>query len=294
MRERSQRFDPRQVMQRDTFEIFHYREPRPNGVEVHHHDFYEVYYLLRGEVEYWVDGRIIRMQPGDLLLINPQELHHAQVNPGGLYERIVLWVDRAWLERFSDENASLTRCFDRALADRANLLRPSARQRAALRGRLAELVQESYGEGGYAGAQYATAVLLQFMVELNRMAQQTAAPDRSSAAPAPLVSQVLEYIGANYGEELSLENLAQRFFVSKYHMMRQFRRETGTTVHLYITQKRLVKARELMDSGMRATEACYRCGWRSYSSFTRAYGKHLGTTPTGRLDAGQAREADFE
>ena len=55
-----------------------------------------------------------------------------------------------------------------------------------------------------------------------------------------------------------------------------------------------MKARELMDSGMRATEACYRCGWRSYSSFTRAYGKHLGTTPTGRLDAGQARDADFE
>jgi AraC-like DNA-binding protein len=76
--------------------------------------------------------------------------------------------------------------------------------------------------------------------------------------------------------------------------MRQFRQETGTTVHLYITQKRLVKARELIDSGMRATEACYRCGWRSYSSFTRAYNKHLGTTPTGRMDTAQERDADFE
>ena len=56
----------------------------------------------------------------------------------------------------------------------------------------------------------------------------------------------------------------------------------------------LDEARELMDSGMRATEACYRCGWRSYSSFTRAYNKHLGTTPTGRLDKASAREADFE
>ena len=81
MRERSQSFDPRQTMQRDKFEVFHYREPRPDGVEVHHHDFYEVYYLLGGEVEYWVDGRIIRMQPGDLLLINPMELHRPLVNP---------------------------------------------------------------------------------------------------------------------------------------------------------------------------------------------------------------------
>ena len=52
MRERSQRFDPRQTMQLDTFEVFHYREPRPNTVEVHHHDFYEVYYLLSGQVDY--------------------------------------------------------------------------------------------------------------------------------------------------------------------------------------------------------------------------------------------------
>ena len=41
MRERAQRFDPRQHMHRPDFEVFHYRDPRPAGVEVHHHDFYE-------------------------------------------------------------------------------------------------------------------------------------------------------------------------------------------------------------------------------------------------------------
>ena len=51
MRERSQRFDPRQTMQSDTFEVFHYKEPKPDTVEVHHHAFYEVYFLLRGQVE---------------------------------------------------------------------------------------------------------------------------------------------------------------------------------------------------------------------------------------------------
>mgnify|MGYP002512345012 CR=1 FL=1 len=99
VRERMQNFDPRQTMQRDTFEVFHYREPKPNTVEVHHHDFYEVYYLIKGEVEYWVDGRIIAMQPGDLLLINPQELHRPVVDPQSpTYERIVLWINREYLE----------------------------------------------------------------------------------------------------------------------------------------------------------------------------------------------------
>ena len=79
MRERSQRFDPRQTMRMETFEVFHYREPRPNTVEVHHHDFFEVYYLIGGQVDYWVDGRIIRMSPGDLLLMNPLERHRPMV-----------------------------------------------------------------------------------------------------------------------------------------------------------------------------------------------------------------------
>ena len=279
MRERIQRFDPRQEMRRPGFEVFYYRDPSPGSVEVHHHDFYEVYFFLNGRVEYWVEGRIYYLEPGDLLLINPMELHRPIVDGKGLYERIVLWVDRAWLERFSDENASLTRCFDRALADRANLLRPTARQRAALRGRLAELVQESYGDGGYAGAQYATAVLLQFMVELNRMAQQTAAPDKASAAPAPLVTQVLEYIGTNYSEELSLENLAQRFFVSKYHLSHEFSRAVGVGVYRYVMLKRLQMAKHMLLGGLPPGEVCTACGFRDYTNFFRAFRTEYGVSP---------------
>ena len=77
-------------------------------------------------------------------------------------------------------------------------------------------------------------------------------------------------------------------------MMRLFRQETGTTIHLYITQKRLMLAKDCIDSGMRATEACYRCGFRSYSSFTRACAKHFGTTPTGRTDVHYVQEEELE
>ena len=56
----------------------------------------------------------------------------------------------------------------------------------------------------------------------------------------------------------------------------------------------LLLAKELIDGGMRATEACYQCGFHSYSSFYRSYSKHLGTTPTGRIDAHRAKPIDFE
>ena len=96
MRERAQRFDPRQNMHRSTFEVFHYREPKAAEVEVHHHDFYEVYFLLSGSVSYWSEGQIYSLQPGDLLLMDPMVLHRPITVA---YERIVLWIDKNYLER---------------------------------------------------------------------------------------------------------------------------------------------------------------------------------------------------
>ena len=91
-----------------------------------------------------------------------------------------------------------------------------------------------------------------------------------------------------------MDALAEQFFISKYHMMRLFRRETGSSVYDYLIQRRLLHARNLMAQGMRATEACYRSGFRSYSSFTRAYGKHFCTTPTGRTDPFRETAAENE
>ena len=160
---------------------------------------------------------------------------------------------------------------------------------------MAAALERDLSEDAFGREIVSSAQLLRLLVELGRSREQPAASGPSPMMPqSQRIVEILRYIDEHISEDLDAESIAKAFFISKYHMMRQFRQETGTTVHLYITQKRLVKARELMDSGMRATEACYRCGWRSYSSFTRAYGKHLGTTPTGRLDAGQAREADFE
>ena len=91
------------------------------------------------------------------------------------------------------------------------------------------------------------------------------------------------YLEANLAEDISIDDLAAQFFISKYHMMRRFREETGTSIHNYLSDKRLLAARDLIQSGLSATDACFRCGFRSYSAFSRAYGKLFGATPTGRI-----------
>ena len=76
-----QLFDPRQSMSKEDFEIFHYRDARFSGVPVHQHDFYEIYFFISGSVEYSVEGKIYEMKKGDILLINPLELHQPRISP---------------------------------------------------------------------------------------------------------------------------------------------------------------------------------------------------------------------
>ena len=221
MRERSQRFDPRQTMQRDTCEVFHYREPRPAGVEVHHHDFYEVYYLLGGQVEYWVDGRIIRMLPGDLLLINPLELHRPiPAGESRMYERIVLWINKEYLESLHAGKVNLSSCFDVSLPTHTHLIRPAASERTALTARMGELVREFYSRE-FGSDLSAYGLFLQFMVQLNRMALHTEHQEEAEER-SDLVQQVLGYIGQNLSSPLSLAEIADKFYVSKYHLAHAF------------------------------------------------------------------------
>lgn len=280
MRERSQRFDPRQTMQRDTFEVFHYREPRPNAVEVHHHDFYEVYYLLGGEVEYWVDGRIIRMIPGDLLLINPLELHRPildQASP--VYERIVLWIDREYLESLSSGQIRLSSCFDTSLPTHAHLIRPAASERTALTARMSELVREFYSRD-FGSDLCAYGLFLQFMVQLNRMALHTdGQQEETEQQLSPLVQEALNYISGHIQQELSLESIAGQFYVSKYHLSHAFSREVGVSVYRYIMMRRLLMARQLLAAGESAGQVCRSCGFSDYTSFYRAFKSEYGVSP---------------
>lgn len=276
MREQSQKFDPRQTMQRDSFEVFHYKQPRPAGVEVHHHDFYEVYYLLGGEVEYWVDGRILKMVPGDLLLINPMELHRPVLSEETqVYERIVVWVNKAYLENLGD--GSLCSCFDPTDPNHTHLIHLTAPERTGVTALLSELVRESYSQD-YGSELCSYGLFLQFMVGLNRMARHTAQQEESRAQSV-LVQQVLSYISEHLSQSLSLEALADQFFVSKYYLSHTFSAEVGVSLYRYIMLRRLLLARQLLSQGIPAGQVSVSCGFADYTSFYRAFKSEYGISP---------------
>ena len=256
----SRSFDPRQSMARPDYEIFHYHDRRMQEVPLHH----------RGRVEYLVEGRSYTLEPGDVLLISPMELHRPNVAPEDDYERMVLWVSQEYLQNISGHASSLQNCFFTG----QNLYHAGGSAVGELFRRLTEEEASSQPLSELC----ARGLFLQLMAEVARLvtgSRQAAGPRQEFS----LVNRVLDYIAEHYAEDLSLDFLAERFYVSKYYLSHRFSETVGTSVYRYILLKRLQQARQLIASGGSPGEVCLRCGFQDYANFYRAFKNVYGVTP---------------
>ena len=96
-----------------------------------------------------------------------------------------------------------------------------------------------------------------------------------------LGAKIRAYLNENVTAEVTLESLERVFFVSKYYLCRAFNRYSGTSIHSYLTRKRIALAAKLIESGESASSVAYKVGFGDYSAFYRAYVKYRGTSPTG-------------
>lgn len=263
----------------DNFRLFHLRSPAGATTELHYHEFCKVLLLISGGGGYFIGTERYQLRAGDILLIGSRTLHRPELDAHSAYERIIIYISPEYLRRTSTQGCDLLSVFS---GDKGAVLRLGEEPRRKVFA-LAYSLEQDLQTQGFGREILGNSGMLRLMVELGRRMEN--AP---TLEPAPLtrsssrIRDISAYLEEHLAEDLDVDTIAQRFFISKYHLMRLFRQETGITLHQYITRKRLLLAREMMDSGMRATEACYRCGFKSYSSFTRASAAQLGTTPTGR------------
>ena len=153
-----QKFDPRQVMIRPDFELQFKRDAYLQDVQLHHHDFYEVYFLLSGDVTYTIESRLYRVMPGEVLLISPRELHQVCIRPEmSAYERYTLWVAPQLLRQFSSERTDLSRCFDPSRPNYDNLLKLTPEEQRLVRTLFETLWQEYSGPAAGCSKPYVSA-----------------------------------------------------------------------------------------------------------------------------------------
>src|SRR5690606_27404230 len=95
------------------------------------------------------------------------------------------------------------------------------------------------------------------------------------------INRVFEYIDENLNSDLSLETVAALAFFSPFHFHRIFKFITDETLNKYVTRRRIEKsALDLLHKNITATEISHNLGYSDISSFSKAFKKYYGLSPT--------------
>ena len=259
---------------KEDFRLFHINDQTKKDFSYHYHDFHKIIVFISGKVTYHIEGKAYHLKPRDILLVSQGAIHKPEIDPSVPYERYIFWI------RDDLSCQELNTCFQKANDRSFNLVRADSALQERLKDLLPE-IEQTLQNKHFGDTVLRNALFTQFMIYINRIFLRTSSsPDKKTYSSDTQVEQLLKYINRNLSENLSIDQLANRFFFSKYHMMRKFKNETGYTIHNYITSKRLLMARSLISQGMPVMKAAQASGFHDYTTFVRAYKKQFGKAPS--------------
>lgn len=260
------------------FKIFHLKDRERRDFSYHYHDFHKILILLSGDVTYCVEGRSYDLLPNDIVLINAGEVHRPIIKSALTYERIIIYVSPDFLAGYQEQKNDLGLCLRHAKTEQSHVLRFQSPLSAKLDSAIWAM-EAARGDADYAGELYQKVLFLEFMIQLNRAAIHNNIEFIDNSPSDEKIVAVLLYLNEHLTEDISIDALASRFFLNRYYLMHAFKKQTGYTIGGYLSTKRLILAKELIAKGMPITEVCYACGFKNYSTFSRAYKKSFGESP---------------
>ncbi|AGF55292.1 AraC family transcriptional regulator [Clostridium saccharoperbutylacetonicum] len=264
------------------FQLFHLKDKKNQEFEFHYHDFNKIIIFLSGDVTYLIEGKAYNLKPWDILLVNNHDVHKPIINPAKTYERIIIWADSNFIDNHSYENCDLLTCFKLANEKSFNLIRLETNFQDNIKF-IIESLENSFNSNNFGSKLLSNSLFIQLLIYLNRVHLDNAYINDENSLNLKYDKQIetiLKYINNNLCEDLSIETLSQKFYLSKYYLMHKFKRETGYTVHNYVNQKRLLLAKDLIKSGESITKVYALCGFNDYSSFLRSFKNMFNRSPS--------------
>ena len=257
----------------------------------HFHDEYLICAQLQGHEECQVAGKLHTFSAGDVVLINPQQVHTGNARGSSDLDYITLYVDRAVVNGLAAGIDAPQR------SPEFTLVRAAGRRELAAQLReLLELVARARTQGTGPQGQVLPDPVQELDIEVALQGVVARAFAEFSNLREPLlrstnrvahrkIARVLEHIRAQ-GEAanptaLSLDELAAIADLSKFHFLRQFAQAVGMTPGAYLRTLRLCQAaRRLRQTRASILEIALGVGFADHPSFSRAFARHMGMTPS--------------
>ncbi len=258
-------------MDNNMYSVHHTTTERPANkhFELHNHDNYEIFLFIEGDTNYIVEENSYTLKPYDIIVIRKNEMHRAFHNSKTKYQRFVINVLPEFFEKFNCRQYE-DNFFDTSLGNKisADVVMSKGIYDAFMR-------LESYtNDLKDLNSPIAPAIITEILHLINNTDNYIDADIKNKS-----VGKIINYLNENFTDNISLDELEQKFFMSKHYICRSFKKVTGLTLHQYVTKKKMAYIRELIKNGKNISEASSLAGYNSYASFYRAYIKEYNCPP---------------
>lgn len=251
--------------------MYSYTKGNPPELQMHMHSYYEFLYFKSGDASYLVENNIYSAKSGDIFVTRPNELHTLVFHSNQQYERDFIQISKDFIAEFPvlfepiDKYSPGTyNQLSKNIALQYNLYEYFDKVRYYITHRLPEsdAMIKSY--------------MIQFLVKLNSIAKTT---NTYAELQKNRIDDIIEYLTYNISPDITLDFLADKFFINKYHMCHTFKKKTGLTIKEFINIRKITKAKNLLCRGIDIMSLCYECGFNDYSTFYKTFKKLTGTSP---------------
>ena len=239
-----------------------------------HSTYYEVLVFVCGNVDFWIEGRRKKLEYGDVVIVNPREIHRIYLYDDSLYDRIVIHVSDSTLKDISTAQTNILRVFHKNKAHILHFTDEEMKQFLNNHHQMPNLWNKKEF-----GADILEDAWLQILMIQIAQKMRQAEGEGEQEVTIGLVGKTLEYINENLTKDISAQDIADALNVSRSYLSHMFKKSTGYGLWNYVITKRLVYAQKLLFGGSSVTEACYESGFKDYAHFIKSFTKTFGCSP---------------
>ena len=249
----------------------------------HHHNFFEMFFVLEGHCIHQVGENTSVLHAGDLCLIQPKVTHSLDVNDESIIIDVLIRRStfRQYFYSILQGDNVLSNFFMSTLYSKSGIdyLLFHTQDDPDLHYAFIDLCGESFDQEAYYTVLVNAIVTRVFVLLLRRYMSSCELP-RDKPADSEIALTLARYLQAN-ATDVTLAKLAEDFHYSIEYASRLIKRSTGQTFIQLLTSIRLENAKQLLrDTTLSVMEIALQVGYDSSEHFTRTFRKHTGSTPS--------------
>ena len=244
---------------------------------LHGHSSYEIFMLKSEKATFYAEGTIYPMRRNDVMIFNSTELHNISFDNSQPYERVVIHFNPVITLPYDSEQYKLLTTFTSRKSGKNNYIPREMLEKTSFFDVLSKMENIVSQPADYTDI-YLHTLFIQLLIELNNASSLSDIQDYPRLSNEK-IRRILSYINDNLTEELSLDLIAEEFFMSKSNLCHLFKNTTGFSVKQYITYRRLALAQQYMADGLSTLDASVAAGFNDYSNFYKTFKKFMCKPP---------------